>query len=113
MHDNLEHSRSFSPVRRLFSLAILLALFCVALVAPLTAQDNPPPPSAPTVAPLPTRMPRPAPSSSMTVGNAKLELFFQVLPQGNTGLLHVSPLNGATIANVRARFQNTLSDFFT
>ena len=49
----------------------------------------------------------------MTVGNATLELFFQTLPQGDTGLMRVTAINGAAIANVRARFLNGLSDFFS
>ena len=40
-------------------------------------------------------------------------LLFQTLPQGNTGLLRVTAMNGATIANVRTRFLNGLSDFFS
>ena len=102
-------------MKRLSPLILLLiVLFGVVLAAPLslTAQDNPPAPSLPTLAPLPTRMPRPAPSSSMTVGASTLELFFQTLSQGDTGLLRVTSSSGKTIANARARFLNVLSDFF-
>ena len=92
---------------------VLIALLCALAVAPLTAQDaTPPPAAAPTVAPLPTRMPRPNPSFTTTVNNATLQLYFQVLPQGNTGLMRVTPNNGVTIASVRARFLNGLVDFF-
>lgn len=91
--------------------AALIALLCVLSVAPLVAQDDTPPP-APTVAPLPTRMPRPNPSFTTTVNNATLQLYFQVLPQGSTGLMRVTPNNGVIIANVRARFLNGLIDFF-
>src|SRR5579871_880564 len=80
-------------------------------VKPLAAQDTNQLIS-PTAAPLPTRVPRPAPSSSVTVGNATLQLFFQTLPQGQTALMRVTPNNGKTIANVRARFLNVLSDFW-
>ncbi len=89
---------------------VLIALLCGLIAAPLVAQDTPP--AAPTVPPLPTRMPRPAPSSSTTVGNATLELFFQTLPQGTAGLMRVFSNNGLTIANARARFLDGLSDFF-
>jgi hypothetical protein len=92
--------------------AVALAALLIALLhgwnaAPLTAQ------SAPTAVPLPTRMPRPAPSASVTVNNATLQVFFSTLPQGDTGLLRVKPENGATIASVRARFLDVTSDFFT
>lgn len=91
--------------------AVLTILLIVLLhglnAAPLTAQG------APTPVPLPTRMPRPAPSSSVTVNNATLQVFFPTLPQGNTGLLRVTPENGANIASVHARFLDVTSDFFT
>ncbi len=99
-----------ASVKRLL-FVVLIALLCGLTVAPLAAQDTTQP-VAPTPEPLPTRLPRPTPSSSVTAGNATLELFFQVLPQGDTGLLRVTPLNGKTIANVRARFLNVLSDFW-
>ncbi|MCC6802631.1 MAG: M23 family metallopeptidase [Anaerolineae bacterium] len=93
--------------------AALVALLCVLSVAPLVAQEaTTPPPAAPTVAPLPTRMPRPNPSFTTTVNNATLQLYFPVLPQGSTGLMRVTPNNGVVIANVRARFLNGLIDFF-
>ncbi|HVU12615.1 MAG TPA: M23 family metallopeptidase [Phototrophicaceae bacterium] len=93
-------------------IAVLCGLVIVPLqIAPLAAQDTTNP-IAPTPEPLPTRLPRPAPSSSVTAGNATLQLFFQTLPQGDTGLMRVTPLNGKTIANARARFLNVLSDFW-
>ena len=95
-----------------FLVLMAFALLCVVLVAPLTAQDTTQP-VAPTAEPLPTRQPRPAPASTVKVGNAQLDLFFQTLPQGDTGLMRVTAINGATISNVRARFLNGLSDFFT
>ena len=98
-------------MKRLTLITLMAALLCALMVAPLVAQDNTPP-AAPTSAPLPTQMPRPAPSSSVTVGSSTLELFFQVLPQGSTGLARVFPINGQTIANVRARFLNGLIDFW-
>ncbi len=42
-----------------------------------------------------------------------MQLYFQTLPQGDTGLMRVTPDNGATIVNVRARFLNNLIDFFS
>ena len=88
-------------------IALLVALLTVPRVAPLSAQT-----AAPTLAPLPTRMPRPAPAFTTTVNNATLQLYFQTLPQGTTGLMEVTPDNGASIMNVRARFLNGLIDFF-
>ena len=98
-------------MKRLTLTVLMAALLCALMVAPLVAQDNTPS-AAPTSAPLPTQMPRPAPSSSVTVGSSTLELFFQTLPQGSTGLARVFPINGQTIANVRARFLNGLIDFW-
>ena len=91
---------------------VLIALLGVLMVAPLAAQEATTPPAAPTVAPLPTRMPRPNPSVTTTVNNATLQLYFDALPQGTTGLMRVTPNNGVTILNVRARFLNGLIDFF-
>ena len=103
---------------------VLIVLLCSGIVAPLVAplsaspnpQDVPPTdatPAPPTAEPLPTRMPRPAPSFTTTQDNATLQLYFQTLPQGTTGLARVSANNGATIANVRARFLDGLIDFFS
>lgn len=99
---------------KLAALAALLVTGLIALVggwnvAPLAAQDS----SSATAVPLPTRQPRPAPSSSQTVNNATLQLFFPTLPQGTTGLMRVTAENGATITSVRARFLDDLIDFFT
>jgi murein DD-endopeptidase MepM/ murein hydrolase activator NlpD len=90
------------------ALAVLLNVLLSLSVAPLIAQDTPPP----TAVPLPTRQPRPAPSSSVTVNNATLQLFFATLPQGTTGLMRVSPNNGMSIGSVRAFFLRDTIDFF-
>lgn len=89
-------------------LPALLTLLLSLNPAPTIAQDAPPP----TPIPLPTRMPRPFPSSSVTVGNATLQLFFPTLPQGTTGLLRIAPENGATVGSVRAFFLDQTIDFF-
>ncbi|MFO7322351.1 MAG: M23 family metallopeptidase [Chloroflexota bacterium] len=47
------------------------------------------PPGA-TPAPLPTREPRPAPTSRVSGERMQVELFFQTLPQGDIGLVHVT-----------------------
>ena len=91
--------------------ALLIALLSVGLAAPLTAQEPPPATAAP--APLPTRMPRPEASSTTTVNNATLALYFQTLPQGTTGLIRITPNNGAVITSVRAQFLDGLIDFFS
>ncbi len=101
-----------------FALAGLSALLTGALLivlsgltaTPLAAQDATQPP--PTPAPLPTQMPRPNPSFTTTQGNATLQLYFQTLPQGTTGLMRVSANNGVSIANARARFLDGLIDFY-
>ncbi len=66
------------------------------------------PPGA-TPAPLPTRMPRPAPSARVNGERASLAIFFETLPQGTTGLLYVS---GEAVSGVRARFIDQLIDFY-
>jgi hypothetical protein len=89
-------------------LTLLLTILLSISAAPLVAQDTP----TSTPIPLPTRMPRPFPSSSVTVGNATLQLFFPTLPQGTTGLMRISPENGAVIGSVRAFFLDQTIDFF-
>ncbi len=88
--------------------ALLIVLLGAGTGTPLTAQD-----AAPTAAPLPTRMPRPEASASATVDNATLQLYFQTLPQGTTGLIRVTPNNGAVITSLRAQFLNGMIDFFS
>lgn len=103
----------------------LLPLFIIVLgvwviAPPLLAQDVPPsePPLAentePVVPePLPTRAPRPNPAFNYTQDGAMLQLYFQTLPQGTTGLARVSSPNGEReITGVRARFLDGLIDFF-
>lgn len=111
------------------------ALLCVSLligvsvVAPSSAQDTPPT-EVPTEAsaeasaeatsteqsvPQPTRQARIAPQESINGEKARLELYFQVLPQGTTGLARISLIDdsqGVTIANARARFLDGFIDFF-
>ncbi|MEP7291623.1 MAG: M23 family metallopeptidase [Chloroflexota bacterium] len=90
--------------------ASLTILLCIGFVMPLTAQDAPPATAVP--APLPTMMSRPAPFFTTTVNNATLQLYFQALPQGTTGLIRLTPNNGAVINNARARFLDGFIDFF-
>lgn len=94
--------------------ALLFGLIAAALVVPSLAQEATPVPAAPpTAEPLPTRMARPNPSFTTTVNNATFQRYFATLPQGTTGLMRVTANNGATIANVRARFLSGLIDFWT
>jgi hypothetical protein len=96
----------------LIVLLILCGLFTLTLVS---AQDEGTPssldqlPAGATPAPLPTRMPQPAPSSRARGEHATVDIYFPTLAQGDTGLLHVS---GDNIQSVRARFINELIDFF-
>lgn len=104
--------------RSFLILSLALALTALSF-APLLAQDEAPTEPAPadtsgmdpvtTPAPLPTRLPRLPPLFTLTEGNATLELFFQTLPQGETGLAHVS---GPGVAGARARFLDEMIEFF-
>ncbi len=100
---------TFAGLSALLTGALLIVLSGLSATPP-AAQDATQPP--PTAAPLPTQMPRPNPSLTTTQGNATLQLYFQTLPQGSTGLMRVSANNGAGIANVRARFLDGLIDFY-
>jgi murein DD-endopeptidase MepM/ murein hydrolase activator NlpD len=68
---------------------------------PANAQDTPPP----------TPTPRPAPQITVPTddGRATLELYFDTLPQGSTG---VARLVGESVTNARLRFLGTLTDFY-
>lgn len=96
-------------------LLLTLTLLFSSLLSLVSAQDDPPPssldeiPEGATPAPLPTRMAQPAPSSRVRIDNATLELYFETMPQGTTGLLHIS---GENVTGARARFINQLVDFY-
>ena len=98
-------------------LLICLFLLTFALsLAPLLAQDQPPTEDTgggmdpvTTPAPLPTRMPRPAVYLIAQEGDTELHFFFQVIPQGETGLARVV---GDGISSVRARWLDKLIDFY-
>lgn len=105
-------------LKRLFALLSLVLL--ILAVAPLIAQDQPPPaePTAEsgldavppgTPLPLPTRGARPASFLIAENDRAQLHFFFQALAQGETQLMRVI---GRDIANVRALFVGDLIDFF-
>ena len=91
--------------------ATLIALLCIGGAAPLSAQQ--PPPATAVPAPLPTRLPRPMPSSTAAGNNAALDLYFQTIPQGTTGLIRITPSNGAVITTARASFLEGFIDFFS
>jgi hypothetical protein len=73
------------------------------------AQEATGEPTSPVQLSTPTAIPRPLPTSTLTQDRATLELFFAALPQGQTGLMHVT---GEGVAGARARFRNGLIDFF-
>ena len=76
----------------------------------LTAAQEPTgEPTSPTQLSTPTVIPRPMPTTVLTQEGATLEIFFASLPQGSTGLLHIT---GANVAGARARFLNSLVDFY-
>lgn len=96
---------------------LILVSFTLSLI-PLFAQEQPPPTTeetgggmdpVTTPAPLPTRMPRPAVYLITENGGIELHFYFQVIPQGETGLARVV---GDDIASVRARWLNELIDFY-
>jgi murein DD-endopeptidase MepM/ murein hydrolase activator NlpD len=107
-------------IRHLLPRAATLLLFALLLVAPLTAQDQPPDPSgldaaAGTPASLPTREPRPAPIVSVSAENTRLDRYFEVLPQGETGLLRLAGTNAANspIIEAHADLFDKRSAFFS
>lgn len=89
----------------------------MALALPVLAQEAPtePPssldvvPAGATAAPLPTRLPQPGTARRVDGERASVAILFERLPQGATGLLH---LTGDGIASVRARFLDHLIDFY-
>lgn len=102
--------------RIVFALALAL---CLTLFNSLAdAQEAEPPAGsldavpAGTPVPLPTRMAKPAPSLRVRGERAHLLLYFASMPQGQTGLVKVEPVDGALIASVRARWIDQLVDFY-
>lgn len=103
---------------------ILLAALCAfALgVIVVSAQDEPPTDDPTgggldpitTPAPLPTRIPRSAPEQVIRQDGVTVEVFFDTLPQGKTGLVHIhgANLSGSPVIGARARFLDTLTDFY-
>lgn len=98
--------------------ALLIGLLAALLIAALTftaaAQDAPTDPTGggmdpvTTPAPLPTRAPRPLPTTTLSGDGFTVELYFNALPQGETRLFRVYGQNaaGSPVAEVRARFLN-------
>lgn len=98
-----------------FAFAALAALLITLLSiigfsTPLNAQETSP---TAVPAPLPTRMPRPMPSSTAAGNNAALDLYFPTLPQGTTGLIRLTPSNGAVITTARVGFLEGFIDFYS
>lgn len=119
-----------SKIRRAVVLLGVCLVTSVSLVLPIAAQDVPaaqdaaptePPPAAAATEeaiaiPLPTRSARIAPELSVNGENARLELYFRALPQGQTGLARVSMMDDTgdrTVANARALFLGGFIDFFS
>jgi len=73
------------------------------------AQDATLEPTSPVQLSTPTAIPRPLPTTVLTLERATLEIFFAALAQGQIGLLHVT---GEGVAGARARFLNSLIDFY-
>jgi hypothetical protein len=104
-------------LKRSLSILLLILSLSLALSVNALAQEQPtePPssldvvPSGATPAPLPTRLPQPAPVSRASSERASLEILFETLPQGSTGLVR---LTGDNIASARARFLDHLIDFY-
>ncbi len=86
--------------RCFLTLSIILLLF----VLPAQAQDNTEEPVAAI-----TPIPRPFPVTTLAENGVTVELYFENIPQGQAGLVHVM---GAGIDEVRARFFRRLIDFF-
>ena len=87
------------PITRYLLLVLLLLLGGFSALA----QDS-------TEEPAPTAKPRPLPETTLNENGAAVELYFDRIPQGQVGLVHVT---GNGIATVRARVFNRLVDFFS
>lgn len=96
-------------------LLILLTVLGLSLSALAQEQPTEPPssldavPVGATPAPLPTRLPQPAPVFRANGERSSLEILFETLPQGATGLVR---LTGDGVESVRARFLDHLIDFY-
>jgi len=88
----------------------VLLVASLSLVAAQGVDESPIAPEA-TAAPIltPTPLPRPEPTQVMEQDGVTVELFFQAIPQGQVGLVHV---HGEGLAGARARLFNQLVDFF-
>jgi murein DD-endopeptidase MepM/ murein hydrolase activator NlpD len=95
-------------------LAGFFVLLCLAAALPLVyaqgIEDTPLPPDA-TQAPIitPTPVPRPQPVQVIEQDGIRVELFFNNLPQGQMGLVHVY---SSGLAGARARLFNEMIEFF-
>ncbi len=94
--------------------AVLLAALSLAAAAPAVAQgiDDPTPPptvGTPLPAVTPTAIPRPQPAALVEENGLTLALYFPSLAQGEAGLIEV---RGEGLTGARARFLDTLVDFF-
>ncbi|MFN8372233.1 MAG: M23 family metallopeptidase [Anaerolineae bacterium] len=91
----------------MFSVPLLLLSLLLTFV-PSQAQEATPIP-AETPAAAATLIPRPAPSNSVTVDGATLEVLFASIAEGQIGLVHVF---GEGITGARANFIDKLTEFF-
>lgn len=108
---NRADSRSLFMSRHVSTLCLLLLVLLLffGLFSLTSAQEPTGEPTSPTQLSTPTVIPRPMPTTVLTQEGATLEIFFATLPQGQTGLLHIT---GANVAGARARFLNSLVDFY-
>jgi len=101
-------SRAFQSI-----LILSLSAFVIltAALLPVQAQDDGAPAAMPTVAApaTPTVIPKPLPAHVLTAERTTVELYFDGLAQGQTGLIRAA---GDGLAGARARFLNELVDFF-
>lgn len=86
--------------RHIFTALFLLIL--IGFIYPVLAQE--------TVAESPSvARPRPQPRQIATDGIATLALYFDTLPQGSTGVVHIS---GEGVQGARVRFLSDVTDFY-
>lgn len=105
-------------VKRVLYLVILLSLGVFAVSAVLAQDDFGDDPNQPDTgtSEIPTREPRPAPTTRLRQDNAVLDVYFATLEQGRVGLMQVQTIDpnvpGKQVVGVRARFIDQTIEFF-
>lgn len=100
----------------------IISLLGFSLMSMVLAQDGEPgdgsdtPPADTGTSEIPTREPRPAPFNRIRQDNIVFDVFFDLLPQGDIGVIKVeaadSELPGKGIISARARFIDQVIDFY-